>query len=182
MLRMGSLSYKCSNEEVDQKAKALRAAANYTPSEDASPVDISHKINRLAFGDCFPSVVNPLDSVQWTQEQPSGMYEYFVKVVPTVYTDTPSNLWPINLTLLSSFSITYLHYFIPYGIGATASTRVASEMGAGNAQAAKMARVASEMGAGNAQAAKMAFWIVLVIVMVETVTVSTIIFFSPSGL
>ncbi|XVF53978.1 hypothetical protein PTKIN_Ptkin05aG0144100 [Pterospermum kingtungense] len=199
---MGYLSCKCSYEEVDQKAKALRAAANYTPSEDASPVDlakfvslvakflshfapgkgfqlsnvhvhdlqafqkdsfnISHKINRLAFGDYFPGVVNPLDScliilhlqcnsriVQWTQEQSSGMYEYFIKVVPTVCTDVSGNtiqsnqtafiLWPINLTLLSSFSITYLHYFIPYGIGATASTRVANEMGAGNAQAAKMA-------------------------------------------
>ncbi|KAK9023870.1 hypothetical protein V6N11_004063 [Hibiscus sabdariffa] len=49
--------------------------------------NISHKINRLAFGDYFPGVVNPLDSVQWTQEQPSGMYQYFIKVVPTVYTD-----------------------------------------------------------------------------------------------
>ncbi|XVF63405.1 hypothetical protein PTKIN_Ptkin09bG0085000 [Pterospermum kingtungense] len=58
------------------------------------------------------------------------------------------------------FSITYLHYFIPYGIGATGSTRVANEM-----------------GAGNARAAKMAFWIVLVIVMVETVIVSAILFF-----
>lgn len=35
----GHLSYKCSYEEVDQKAKALRAAASYTPSEDASAVD-----------------------------------------------------------------------------------------------------------------------------------------------
>ncbi|OMO83722.1 NLI interacting factor [Corchorus capsularis] len=35
----GYLSYKCSYEEIEQKAKALRAAANYTPSEDASDVD-----------------------------------------------------------------------------------------------------------------------------------------------
>ncbi|XP_061968204.1 uncharacterized protein LOC133691632 isoform X2 [Populus nigra] len=34
----------------------------------------SHKINRLAFGEYFPGVVNPLDGVQWTQETPSGMY------------------------------------------------------------------------------------------------------------
>ncbi|KAK1354557.1 hypothetical protein POM88_047813 [Heracleum sosnowskyi] len=47
---------------------------------------ISHKINRLAFG-YFPGVLNPLDGVQWTQEPPSGMYQYFIKVVPTVYTD-----------------------------------------------------------------------------------------------
>ncbi|KAK8488490.1 hypothetical protein V6N11_045053 [Hibiscus sabdariffa] len=36
---VGYLSYKCSYEEVDQKAKALRAAANFAPSEDASAVD-----------------------------------------------------------------------------------------------------------------------------------------------
>ncbi|KAF8405992.1 hypothetical protein HHK36_008072 [Tetracentron sinense] len=49
--------------------------------------NISHQINRLAFGDYFPGVVNPLDGVQWVQEKPSGMYQYFIKVVPTVYTD-----------------------------------------------------------------------------------------------
>ncbi|OWM79936.1 hypothetical protein CDL15_Pgr006240 [Punica granatum] len=48
---------------------------------------ISHKINRLAFGDYFPGVVNPLDGVEWTQPTPTGMYQYFIKVVPTVYTD-----------------------------------------------------------------------------------------------
>ncbi|XVE60713.1 hypothetical protein DITRI_Ditri05aG0150300 [Diplodiscus trichospermus] len=58
------------------------------------------------------------------------------------------------------FSIQYLHYFIPYGIGATISTRVANEL-----------------GAGNPQAAKLAFWIVIVIAMAEGVIMSTILFF-----
>ncbi|XP_042486196.1 endoplasmic reticulum-Golgi intermediate compartment protein 3-like [Macadamia integrifolia] len=49
--------------------------------------NISHRINRLSFGEHFPGVVNPLDGVQWMQETPSGMYQYFLKVVPTVYTD-----------------------------------------------------------------------------------------------
>ncbi|KAH9603159.1 hypothetical protein KSS87_018605 [Heliosperma pusillum] len=49
--------------------------------------NISHKINKLAFGEYFPGVVNPLDGVQWLQDTTSGMYQYFVKVVPTVYTD-----------------------------------------------------------------------------------------------
>ncbi|KAM7257006.1 hypothetical protein ACFE04_012747 [Oxalis oulophora] len=49
--------------------------------------NISHKINKIAFGDHFPGVVNPLDKVRWTQETPNGMYQYFLKVVPTVYTD-----------------------------------------------------------------------------------------------
>ncbi|RWR74841.1 Endoplasmic reticulum vesicle transporter [Cinnamomum micranthum f. kanehirae] len=49
--------------------------------------NISHKINKLTFGQEFPGVVNPLDGVQWTQQASSGMYQYFIKVVPTIYTD-----------------------------------------------------------------------------------------------
>lgn len=49
--------------------------------------NISHKINRLTFGDFYPGVFNPLDGVQWIQHTPYGMYQYFIKVVPTVYTD-----------------------------------------------------------------------------------------------
>ncbi|CAL5434387.1 unnamed protein product [Camellia sinensis] len=41
--------------------------------------NISHKINKLAFGDYFPGVVNPLDGVQWVHETPNGMYQYFIK-------------------------------------------------------------------------------------------------------
>ncbi|KAK3185024.1 hypothetical protein Dsin_032310 [Dipteronia sinensis] len=48
--------------------------------------NITHSINKLAFGDYFPGVTNPLDGVQWMNENPYGMYQYFIKVVPTVYT------------------------------------------------------------------------------------------------
>ncbi|GJR32259.1 endoplasmic reticulum-Golgi intermediate compartment protein 3-like protein [Tanacetum coccineum] len=48
---------------------------------------ISHKINKLAFGEYYPGIVNPLDGVQWYQEIPNGMYQYFIKVVPTIYTN-----------------------------------------------------------------------------------------------
>ncbi|XP_068658921.1 uncharacterized protein [Aristolochia californica] len=49
--------------------------------------NISHKINKLSFGDEFPGVINPLDGVQWNQSATAGMYQYFIKVVPTIYTD-----------------------------------------------------------------------------------------------
>ncbi|KAJ8477825.1 hypothetical protein OPV22_021552 [Ensete ventricosum] len=49
--------------------------------------NISHKINKLSFGEYFPGAINPLDGVQWVQHTPYGMYQYFIKVVPTVYTD-----------------------------------------------------------------------------------------------
>ncbi|KAF7139960.1 hypothetical protein RHSIM_Rhsim06G0084500 [Rhododendron simsii] len=64
-------------------------------------IQISHKINRLTFGEYFPGVVNPLDGVHWTQETPSGMYQYFVKVVPTVYTDVSGHTIQSN-----QFSVT----------------------------------------------------------------------------
>ncbi|KAB1206909.1 Endoplasmic reticulum-Golgi intermediate compartment protein 3 [Morella rubra] len=48
--------------------------------------NISHRINKLAFGDHFPGLVNPLDGVRWVPETPNGMYQYFIKVVPTIYT------------------------------------------------------------------------------------------------
>ncbi|KAK6135408.1 hypothetical protein DH2020_030848 [Rehmannia glutinosa] len=48
---------------------------------------ISHKINKLSFGDSIPGIVNPLDGVQWVQEMPNGVYQYFIKVVPTIYTN-----------------------------------------------------------------------------------------------
>lgn len=47
----------------------------------------SHKINKLAFGEYFPGVVNPLDGAEWFQETANGVYQYFIKVVPTIYTD-----------------------------------------------------------------------------------------------
>ncbi|CAA2982300.1 endoplasmic reticulum-Golgi intermediate compartment 3-like [Olea europaea subsp. europaea] len=53
--------------------------------------NISHKINRLAFGDYFPGVINPLDGVLWLQQTPNAMYQYFLKVVSTVFTDVNGN-------------------------------------------------------------------------------------------
>ncbi|CAN1236309.1 Endoplasmic reticulum-Golgi intermediate compartment protein 3 [Linum grandiflorum] len=62
---------------------------------------VSHHINSLSFGESFPGVVNPLDGVVWTQESPSGMYQYFIKVVPTVYTDVSGHTIQSN-----QFSVT----------------------------------------------------------------------------
>ncbi|CAI9763892.1 unnamed protein product [Fraxinus pennsylvanica] len=63
--------------------------------------NISHKINRLAFGDYFPGVINPLDGVLWLQQTPNAMYQYFIKVVSTVFTDVNGNTIQSN-----QFSVT----------------------------------------------------------------------------
>ncbi|CAI5480062.1 unnamed protein product [Closterium sp. Yama58-4] len=63
--------------------------------------NISHTVNSLSFGAKFPGAVNPLDKAQWVQESESGMYQYFIKVVPTMYTDSH------NHTIASNqFSVT----------------------------------------------------------------------------
>ena len=35
--------------------------------------NISHKINKLSFGDSIPGVVNPLDGIHWEQEKPKEL-------------------------------------------------------------------------------------------------------------
>jgi hypothetical protein len=63
--------------------------------------NVSHKINKLSFGEYFPGVVNPLDRAQWVQHSSYGMYQYFIKVVPTVYTDIND-----HIILSNQFSVT----------------------------------------------------------------------------
>ncbi|XP_015893004.3 uncharacterized protein LOC107427167 isoform X2 [Ziziphus jujuba] len=72
--------------------------------------NISHKINRLAFGDYFPGVVNPLDGVQWMQETPNGMYQYFLKVVPTIYTNVRGRSVYSNQVTFKEEHVPFLHF------------------------------------------------------------------------
>ncbi|EDV23295.1 uncharacterized protein TRIADDRAFT_37998 [Trichoplax adhaerens] len=45
----------------------------------------SHTIHKLSFGEEFPGIINPLDGHRMSSDQDSAMYQYFIKVVPTVY-------------------------------------------------------------------------------------------------
>jgi len=66
--------------------------------------NLSHTINRLSFGKEFPGIVNPLDGVKKAderEEQGAGMYQYFVKVVPTIYESLNSAVLNTN-----QFSVT----------------------------------------------------------------------------
>ncbi|KAD6454361.1 hypothetical protein E3N88_09067 [Mikania micrantha] len=87
-------SFHLSNMHVSHDAKAF-GEDNY---------NISHMINKLSFGDHYPGIVNPLDGVQWFQSTPNGTYQYFIKVVPTVYTPLRS-----AVILSNQFSVTE-HY------------------------------------------------------------------------
>jgi hypothetical protein len=63
--------------------------------------NVSHVINKLSFGADYPGVVHPLDNVRRIQESEGGMYQYFIKVVPTIYTDLSGHVISTN-----QFSVT----------------------------------------------------------------------------
>lgn len=51
----------------------------------ARQFNVSHQIRSLSFGVPIPGVQNPLDGTNVSAESGSVMYQYFVKIVPTVY-------------------------------------------------------------------------------------------------
>lgn len=54
-------------------------------------LDFAHTVKTLSFGKQYPGMRNPLDNVQnppkGTPQEALGMFSYFLKVVPTIYTD-----------------------------------------------------------------------------------------------
>eukprot|EP00744_Colponema_vietnamica_P020097 GILI01028528.1.p1 GENE.GILI01028528.1~~GILI01028528.1.p1 ORF type:complete len:386 (-),score=78.63 GILI01028528.1:38-1195(-) len=53
---------------------------------DTDNFNVSHVINKLSFGEEIPGVRNPLDGVAKILDHGTGVYQYFVKIVPTEYT------------------------------------------------------------------------------------------------
>eukprot|EP01035_Chromulina_nebulosa_P019238 gene19238-25089_t len=47
--------------------------------------NVTHTINSLSFGDQFPGFTSPLDGQSRTLQDIHGMYQYYLKVVPTKY-------------------------------------------------------------------------------------------------
>ena len=52
---------------------------------DSSTYNVSHVIHSLSFGVHYPNRVNPLDGSQAILTSGSGVFQYYVKVVPTRY-------------------------------------------------------------------------------------------------
>ncbi|KAI4902913.1 hypothetical protein NFI96_010944, partial [Prochilodus magdalenae] len=48
-------------------------------------INMTHVIKHLSFGKDYPGIVNPLDGTNVAAPQASMMYQYFVKIVPTIY-------------------------------------------------------------------------------------------------
>eukprot|EP00613_Pedinella_sp_CCMP2098_P000262 CAMPEP_0171618484 /NCGR_PEP_ID=MMETSP0990-20121206/14777_1 /TAXON_ID=483369 /ORGANISM="non described non described, Strain CCMP2098" /LENGTH=379 /DNA_ID=CAMNT_0012183303 /DNA_START=55 /DNA_END=1194 /DNA_ORIENTATION=- len=54
-------------------------------SQTFQSFNISHEVTSLSFGNHFPGIMNPLDGQKRSVEDGHGMYQYYIKVVPTVY-------------------------------------------------------------------------------------------------
>lgn len=74
------------------------------PFKGAGEFNLSHTIIRLSFGNEFPGIINPLDNVQKLETSGSGMFQYFIKIVPTIYENIDGDLIATN-----QFSVTE-HY------------------------------------------------------------------------
>lgn len=53
-------------------------------------------MNELSFGPFYPKLLNPLDESMAITEQHFHKYQYYVSVVPTIYTDNPRRLARLN--------------------------------------------------------------------------------------
>eukprot|EP00123_Amoebidium_parasiticum_P014004 comp22277_c1_seq1/m.32969 comp22277_c1_seq1/g.32969 ORF comp22277_c1_seq1/g.32969 comp22277_c1_seq1/m.32969 type:complete len:403 (-) comp22277_c1_seq1:134-1342(-) len=74
--------------------------------------NMSHTVNSLAFGNVFPGIINPLDGMSKTSDDIAVMYQYFLKVVPTVYRRANGEEVKTN-----QFSFTAHDKVINYGAG-----------------------------------------------------------------
>lgn len=59
---------------------------------DHQKFNFSHYINELSFGPYYPSLQNPLDETVATTEHHFYKFQYYLSIVPTIYTDDPSLL------------------------------------------------------------------------------------------
>uniref|UniRef100_A0A674MR83 Endoplasmic reticulum-Golgi intermediate compartment protein n=1 Tax=Takifugu rubripes TaxID=31033 RepID=A0A674MR83_TAKRU len=64
-------------------------------------INMTHLIRHLSFGQDYPGLINPLDDTNITAPQASMMYQYFVKIVPTIYVKTDGEVLKTN-----QFSVT----------------------------------------------------------------------------
>ncbi|XP_056403689.1 endoplasmic reticulum-Golgi intermediate compartment protein 3 isoform X1 [Hyla sarda] len=64
-------------------------------------INMTHHIKHLSFGRDYPGLVNPLDETSVSAVQASMMFQYFVKIVPTIYVKVDGEVLRTN-----QFSVT----------------------------------------------------------------------------
>ncbi|KAF2716948.1 DUF1692-domain-containing protein [Polychaeton citri CBS 116435] len=63
---------------------------------DHGSFNFSHQINELSFGPFYPSLTNPLDNTYATTPNHFHKFQYYLSVVPTIYTTDPKSLRAID--------------------------------------------------------------------------------------
>jgi len=74
--------------------------------EGAKHVNVSHIVHDLSFGPKYPGIHNPLDGTSRILHERSGIFKYYIKIVPTEYRYISKEVLPTN-----QFSVT--EYFSP---------------------------------------------------------------------
>lgn len=74
--------------------------------EGSKHVNVSHIIHDLSFGPKYPGIHNPLDGTERILHDTSGVFKYYIKIVPTEYRYIWKEVLPTN-----QFSVT--EYFSP---------------------------------------------------------------------
>ena len=91
--------------------------------EDAEFFNTSHTVHSLGFGPQVPGMANPLDGhvgVYDLHKSATGVFQYFIKIVPTIYIDGRG-----RTTKSNQFSFT--HKFTPVGEGSDAKKALEHE-------------------------------------------------------
>ncbi|KAF9428318.1 hypothetical protein BGZ94_002790 [Podila epigama] len=70
---------------------------------DHKQMNLTHKITELSFGELYPDIVNPLDDSFELAEKPFEAFQYFLVVVPTIYTDRYGKQLMTNQYSVSEF-------------------------------------------------------------------------------
>ena len=48
-------------------------------------INVSHVVHSISFGEPYPNMVNPLDNTPKMVYEGSGYFQYYLKIVPTIY-------------------------------------------------------------------------------------------------
>lgn len=65
--------------------------------------NVSHIIHSLSFGMSYPGQHNPLDGVVKNNPEGTGVYMYYIKVIPTIYRRNGANLTTNQYSITSQF-------------------------------------------------------------------------------
>lgn len=69
---------------VGKSVQHPRGHAHLSNIVDISVYNFSHRIDQLTFGKYIPGIINPLDGDMMVAEKNLMMYQYYIKIVPTI--------------------------------------------------------------------------------------------------